>query len=91
MRNIDNLEGCWTLFGDKARHVNIESGLRDALGDGTMLDVVAGSGIEEAIEGGIAAAVAAAKRADVVLLAIGEPQVYSGEAQSRTHIIVPPV
>jgi beta-glucosidase len=88
--DVDNLEGCWTLFGDKTRHVNIESGLRAALGDGGQLDVVAGSGIEEAIDGGIEAAVAAAKRADVVLLAIGEPQVYSGEAQSRTQIIVPP-
>ncbi|MET0935874.1 MAG: glycoside hydrolase family 3 N-terminal domain-containing protein [Luteibacter sp.] len=89
--DVDNLEGCWTLFGDKARHVNIETGLRDALVDGSSLEVVAGSGIEEAIDGGIDAAVAAAKRADVVLLAIGEPQVYSGEAQSRTQIIVPPV
>jgi beta-glucosidase len=88
--DVDNLEGCWTLFGDKNRHVNIETGLRDALDDTASLEVVAGSGIEEAIEGGIDDAVAAAKRADVVLLAIGEPQVYSGEAQSRTHIIVPP-
>jgi len=88
--DVDNLEGCWTLFGDARRHVNIESGLRDALDDASALEVVAGSGIEEAIDGGIEAAVAAARRADVVLLAIGEPQNYSGEAQSRTQIIVPP-
>jgi beta-glucosidase len=88
--DVDNLEGCWTLFGDKARHVNIEAGLRAALSAGDALEVVAGSGIEEALDGGIDEAVAAAKRADVVLLAIGEPQVYSGEAQSRTQIVVPP-
>lgn len=88
--DVDNLEGCWTLFGDKQRHVDIETGLRDALADATTLEVVAGSGIEETIDGGIEAAVAAAKRADVVLLAIGEPQNYSGEAQSRTQIVVPP-
>ncbi|SEW25149.1 glycoside hydrolase family 3 N-terminal domain-containing protein [Luteibacter sp. 329MFSha] len=88
--DIDNLEGCWTLFGDARRHVNIETGIRDALGDDASIEVVAGSGIEAAIEGGIEAAVAAARRADVVLLAIGEPQNYSGEAQSRTQIIVPP-
>jgi beta-glucosidase len=88
--DVDNLEGCWTLFGDKSRHVNIEAGLRGALVDADALEVVAGSGIEEAIDGGIEAAVAAAKRADVVLLAIGEPQNYSGEAQSRTQIVVPP-
>jgi len=88
--DVDNLEGCWTLFGDARRHVNIETGLRDALDDASALEVVAGSGIEEAIDGGIEAAVAAARRADVVLLAIGEPQNYSGEAQSRTQIVVPP-
>jgi len=87
--DVDNLEGCWTLFGDSTRHVNIETGLRDALDEGATLEVVAGCGIEDAIAGGIEEAVAAAKRADVVLLAIGEPQVYSGEAQSRTNIIVP--
>jgi beta-glucosidase len=88
--DVDNLEGCWTLFGDKRRHENIESGLRGALADAALLEVVSGSGIEEPLEGGIEAAVAAAKRADVVLLAIGEPQNYSGEAQSRTQIVVPP-
>jgi len=88
--DVDNLEGCWTLFGDKARHINVEAGLRAALSAGDALEVVAGSGIEEALDGGIDDAVAAAKRADVVLLAIGEPQVYSGEAQSRTQIVVPP-
>ncbi|MGN6479069.1 beta-glucosidase BglX [Luteibacter sp.] len=88
--DVENLEGCWTLFGDKSRHVAIDTGLRGALADAASLEVVAGSGFEEAIDGGIDAAVAAAKRADVVLLAIGEPQNYSGEAQARTQIIVPP-
>lgn len=88
--DVDNLEGCWTLFGDAARHVNIETGLRHALADASSLEVVAGSGFEDVIDGGVEAAVAAAKRADVVLLAIGEPQNYSGEAQARTQIIVPP-
>jgi beta-glucosidase len=89
--DTENLEGCWTLFGDASRHVNIERGLRDALVDASALEVVAGSGMEAPIEGGIEAAVAAARRADVVLLAIGEPQNYSGEAQSRTQIVVPAV
>ncbi|NII55520.1 glycoside hydrolase family 3 N-terminal domain-containing protein [Luteibacter sp. SG786] len=87
--DTENLEGCWTLFGDASRHVTIERGLRDALADASALEVVPGSGLEAPLEGGIEAAVAAARRADVVLLAIGEPQNYSGEAQSRTQIVVP--
>merc|ERR1712151_770554 len=41
------------------------------------------------IDGGIEAAVEAASTADVVLLAIGEGQDFSGESQSRTQIVVP--
>ncbi len=88
-RDRDNIEGCWTLFGDKRLHVNVEDGLRAALEDGEALTVVDGSGMEDAIDGGLEAAVEAARNADVVLLAIGEPQGFSGEAQSRTQIVVP--
>jgi beta-glucosidase len=87
--DVDNLDGCWTLFGDKSRGVNLETGIRDALADPSLLSVTAGCAIESAIEGGIAAALAAAEKADVVLLAIGEPEGYSGESQSRTQIVVP--
>ena len=87
-RDRDNIEGCWTLFGDKRLHVNVEDGLRAAL-EGDALTVVDGSGMEDALDGGIEAAVEAARDADVVLLAIGEPQGFSGEAQSRTQIVVP--
>ncbi len=86
----DNLEGCWTLFGDKHLHVNLEDGLRAALEDPSALDVVPGCAFEAAIDGGLDAAVAAARAADVVLLAVGEPQGFSGEAQSRVAITLPP-
>jgi len=88
-RDVDNIEGCWTLFGDKSRYVTLESGLRAALPAGAALDVVDGCELEAPLEGGIDAAVAAAREADVVLLAVGEPQRYSGEAQSRTRIVLP--
>ena len=88
-RDRDNIEGCWTLFGDKSRYVTLETGLRAALADQAALAVVPGCDFESAIDGGIEAAVAAATAADVVVLAIGEPQRYSGEAQSRTQIVVP--
>ena len=84
-----NLGGCWNLFGDAARMVDMEAGIRAALHDPSALLVVAGSDIETPIEGGIEAAVAAARDADVVLLALGEPHEFSGEAQSRTQIVIP--
>ena len=90
-RDRDNIEGCWTLFGDKTRYVTLEAGMRAALADQALLEVVPGCALEDAVEGGIEAAVAAARRADVVVLALGEPQRYSGEAQSRVEIVVPAV
>jgi beta-glucosidase len=86
----DNIEGCWTLFGDKSRYVTLDAGVRAALDDEALLEVVPGCALEEPLDGGIDAAVAAARRADVAVLALGEPQRYSGEAQSRVEITLPP-
>lgn len=88
-RDRDNIEGCWTLFGDKARYVALADGLRDALAEPAQLEIVDGCALEAPLDGGVEAAVAAARNADVVVLALGEPQRYSGEAQSRTEIILP--
>ena len=87
----DNLEGCWSLFGDKHIQVNLADCLRAAMVVGGDLLVVPGCGFEVVIDGGFEAAVAAANQADVVLLAVGEPQNYSGEAQSRHQIVLPAV
>ncbi len=89
-RDRDNIEGCWTLFGDKSRYVALDEGLRGALAAPESLVVVDGCQLEAPLDGGIEAAVAAARAADVVVLAVGEPQRYSGEAQSRTEIVLPP-
>ncbi|MGA9659723.1 MAG: glycoside hydrolase family 3 N-terminal domain-containing protein [Asticcacaulis sp.] len=84
-----NLPGPWSVFPDRASGVTIEAGLRAAMADPSLLMVVKGSDIEAPLNGGIEAAVAAAKAADVVILAIGEGENMSGEAQSRTEISVP--
>jgi beta-glucosidase len=63
--------------------------VRELVADPALVEAVDGSGIEEAIPGGIAAAVAAAEAADVVILAVGESQQMSGEAQSRVDIGIP--
>lgn len=88
-RDRENIEGCWTLFGDANRYVSLEDGLRDAVDNADNLQFVDGCGLEEELAGGIEAAIEAAKAADVVILALGEPQRYSGEAQSRIEITLP--
>jgi len=84
-----HLHGPWTLFANEQESVTLADGIAAALQDPTLLQVVPGSGFVKPIDGGIDAAVEAAKAADVVLLAIGETYDMSGEAQSRTDIVVP--
>ncbi len=84
-----DLVGPWNMYGSDADAVDLLTGVRAAVRDPAMVTAVAGSGVEAPIAGGIDAAVAAAQAADIVLLAIGESQQMSGEAQSRDAIVVP--
>ena len=84
-----NLNGPWSFAGDPAEGIDLATGLRAALTDPASLIVEAGSGISEPLPGGIERAVAAARAADIVLLAIGEGADMSGEGNSRVEITVP--
>jgi beta-glucosidase len=84
-----DLIGPWNVYGDDAQATDFATGVRAAMRDPTRLSVTKGSDVEKPIAGGIAAAIAAARAADIVILAIGESQQMSGEAQSRTEIVLP--
>lgn len=84
-----NLAGPWAPFSDMRDAVSLEQGIRNVLGEGASLIVVKGCEAERTIRGGIEDAVAAARAADVVLLALGETQDMSGEAASQTDILLP--
>lgn len=85
-----DLIGPWCVYGDDSKAVDLATGIREAVRNRGSVIVAEGSGVEEALPGGIARAVAAARRSDIVVLALGESQNMSGEAQSRTQIVVPP-
>ncbi|MDV3455650.1 glycoside hydrolase family 3 N-terminal domain-containing protein [Sphingomonas sp. HF-S4] len=85
-----DLNGPWVVYGSNDYAIDLAEGVRGAVTDKASVTVTAGSGVDEVLPGGIDAAVAAAQAADVVLLAIGESENMSGEAQSRAEIVVPP-
>jgi beta-glucosidase len=85
-----NPTGPWSIFGSSGPGSDLASAMRKAMADPDALRVAKGCGVEAAIPGGIEAAVAAATAADVAVLAIGESRDASGEAQSRTEVVVPP-
>ncbi|WNO54804.1 glycoside hydrolase family 3 N-terminal domain-containing protein [Stakelama saccharophila] len=84
-----DLVGPWVIYGADSQAVDLATGVRQAVADPDMVTVTQGSGVEEAVDGGIDAAVAAARAADVVVLAIGENTGMSGEAQSRAAVVLP--
>ncbi len=84
-----NLHGPWTLFADSKEAVDLATGIRAAVADASLVTVVKGSEVTSPVDGGIDAAVAAARAADIVILAIGEREAMSGEASSRDLIVLP--
>src|SRR6185503_5128328 len=68
-----DLVGPWVVYGDVA------TGVRGAVENPASITVAQGSGVEEPLAGGIDQAVATARAADIVVLAIGEDSGMSGE------------
>lgn len=84
-----NLHGPWSPFAVDRPPISLADGVRAALADPSVLRVVAGCDIMEPLTGGVDAAVAAARAADVVILALGEGEAMSGESASRADIGLP--
>lgn len=86
--NQNELLGCWPGLGNPADVVTIRKGLGDALA-GAKLVVAEGCPIKGDDRSGIEAAVAAARQADVVVLALGEWALMSGENNHRMDLGLP--
>ncbi len=84
-----DLVGPWVVYGSDDKAVDLATGVRGALADKNSLVIAEGSKVEQPIDGGIDQALAAARDADIIVLAIGEAQNMSGEAQSRSEIVMP--
>ncbi len=87
--NKTELIGSWCAAGNFNDCISLLEGLK-AAGKGTITHAK-GCAIEGADKSGFPEAVAAAQKADVVVVAIGETAGMSGEAASRTDIRVPGV
>ena len=82
--------GSWTGDGRQQDVVSLAAGIKAAVSPQATVTVVKGSDIEgEQRTPDFSAAVAAARDADVVVLAIGEAASMSGEAASRTSLGLP--
>ncbi len=81
--------GSWLGRGVFSRPVSLAAGLRDLLGPEVAVIVAPVAAFGQVTEAERAAALAAARQADLVVLALGESADMSGEASSRTEIDLP--
>ncbi len=90
MNDSINLNGEWAGRGNRNKSVPILKGLTEKYEGSTVNLIYAeGASITETTSAKIAEAVAAARRADVVIAAMGEDFNWSGEAAVRTDIRLP--
>ena len=82
------MTGTWVGFADYNKPVSFFEGLK-ARFPHNDIKCEKGCDFFDPIEGGISKAVAAARGADVVLMTLGLPNAYSGEAASMANIDIP--
>jgi beta-glucosidase len=87
----EDMLGNWSAAGQKEKCVTLLQGIKNRLGEKVSVTYVKGCNTNDDDRSGFAAALAAAKKADFVILALGENGWMSGEASSRTNIDLPGV
>ncbi|WP_207420123.1 glycoside hydrolase family 3 N-terminal domain-containing protein [Desertivirga brevis] len=84
-----DLEGSWIPLSDTSLVTSVYEGLRSKINPSSQIIHAKGCDITDNGQAGFAEAIAAAKQADVVVMALGESYDMSGEAKSRTDIHLP--
>lgn len=91
VKSEKDMQGFWSIDWGKEDHlVSLFEGMQNAAGT-TKLLYAKGCEIQDSSTAGFAEAVAAARQADVVVMAVGEKADMSGEAKSRANIHIPGV
>jgi beta-glucosidase len=86
----ESMMGCWKAAGDDSKVVSVLEGLKTEFSNSTI-HFSKGCEIEEMDRSGFDKAVNLAKSSDLVIMALGEHWLQSGEASSRARIGLPGV
>jgi beta-glucosidase len=81
--------GSWTGDGDVANAVTLLDGIKAKVSTATKINYAKGCDIDGDATNGIDEAVRAARKSDVVIVAVGESADMSGEASSRASLDLP--
>ncbi|MEY4108022.1 MAG: hypothetical protein RL181_2364 [Bacteroidota bacterium] len=89
--NQSELIGSWSGAGDAKQAVSLLDGIKNKLGSGTKILHTEACTIEGSDKSGFKTALAHAKAADAIIVAVGESAGMSGEAASRAELDLPGV
>ncbi len=84
-----NMMGTWRAFSQQNDVVTILEGMDEVFGDESEIEYVEGVGFESTSPKFIQNLKKASRKADVIVLALGEPQYWSGENGSKASIELP--
>ena len=88
--NPNEMQGSWAAARRDSDVITLKSALEErAAAQGGSVTCVQGTEILTTSDAGFAAAEAAARQSDIVILALGESSSMSGEAGSRAHLDLP--
>ena len=90
-KSSTDMKGFWSVEWEKDHLVSLYEGLENKLGKQTKLLCNEGCSIRDTSRKQFTEAVATAKQADVIIMAVGEAYDMSGEAKSRSNIHLPGV
>jgi beta-glucosidase len=91
VKSEKDMQGFWSIdWGKEDKLVSLWEGMKTAVPNSKLV-YAQGCGIQDSSRKGFAEAVAAARQADVVIMAVGEKADMSGEAKSRANIHLPGV
>lgn len=86
-----DLLGCWSAKGQPDPVVTLLDGIRSKVSPSTKILYAQGCGITNTSTAGFSNALAAAIQADVIVLAVGESGLMTGESKSRSSLNIPGV
>ncbi len=89
--NQRELIGSWSAAGDYTKSVTLRKGIENRQGTRTRINYARGANINDEDRSGFDEAIRAAANSDVVVMALGEYALQSGEAASRSDISLPGV
>ena len=83
--------GSWAAHGDANDVVSIYDGLKNALKDKAKLLYAEGCSFDGEDKSGFSEAISVAKKADVIMVCLGERKEWSGENASRSTLALPKI